>query len=67
MIVHFCGVNRMRIGHANMRINGLLRQNLNGTGTWTGTRNLTKINGFLDIMLSFHTATGVGLGLGLGT
>ena len=37
---------------------GLFRQNLNGTGT--GTWNLTKTNGFLDIMLSFHTATYVG-------
>ena len=35
---------------------GLFRQNLNGTGTG----NLTKTNGFLDIMLSFHTATYVG-------
>ena len=61
MIVHFCRVNRMRIVHPTMRINGLLRQNLNGTGTGTGTRNLTKTNGFLDIMLSFHTSTGVGL------
>ena len=37
---------------------GLFRQNLNGTGTGTG--NLTKTNGLLDIMLSFHTATYVG-------
>ena len=44
--------------HVRTGRNGLFRQNLNGTGTGTG--NLTKTNGFLDIMLFFHTATYVG-------
>ena len=44
-------------------VHGLFRQNLNGTGTRTRTGN----NGFLDIMRTFHTATGAGPGLGTGT
>ena len=51
----------MKIQTQMLRLNvsyGLFRQNLNGTGT----RNLTKTNGFLDIMLSFRTATGAGTG-----
>ena len=48
-----------------MTSNGLFRQSLNGTGNRNG--NLTNTNGFLDIMLSFHTAIGTGTGQGQGT
>ena len=41
---------------------GLFRQSLNGTGNG----NLINTNGILDIILSFHTATGQGTGTGQG-
>ena len=40
--------------------NGLFRQSFNRTGNG----NFININGFLDIMLSFHTAMGTGQGQG---
>ena len=41
----------------NIGTYGIFRQSLNGTGNG----NLINTNGFLDIMLSFHTAMGIGL------
>ena len=40
--------------------NGLFRQSLNGTGNGNG--NLISTSGFLDFMLSFHTAMRTGTG-----
>ena len=60
--LHFEAVRKMATQSVHLnRPNGLFRQSLNGTGN--GNWNFVNTNGFLDIMLSFHTVIGLGLEL----